>query len=51
MSETHDGDEVKSSTSSPEPSEIHLVIKTAKDKETIAINPDATIEEVSETSL
>ena len=50
MSETHDGDEVKSS-SSPEPSEIHLVIKTAKDKETIAINPDATIEEVSDTSL
>lgn len=44
MAETDQGDE----TSSPAAAEsnIHLIIKTAKDKEAIDINPDATIQDV-----
>ena len=46
MAETHQGDE-SGGSSSPTPASIHLIIKTAKDKETIDINPDATVEDVS----
>lgn len=42
MAETDVGDE----SSSPTPAPIHLIIKTAKDKETIDINPDATVEDL-----
>lgn len=44
MAETDQGDE---SSSPPVPASIRLMIKTAKDKETIDINPDASVEDVS----
>ena len=46
MAEPQDGSG-SAGESCPTPEPIHLVIKTAKDKETIEIEADATIEEVS----